>query len=103
MIIWSGRGLMPLFLVSFTLLFSANLFPAEHLDYSFMLSFFISGVVSWILGRKWNNLKGQTIIDKTTGQETVLFEEHSLFWIKMEKWGLILCSIGLVVFIQSIL
>lgn len=103
MIIWSGRGLLPLFFVSLTLLLSAKLLPAEYLDYSFIISFFISGLLSWFFGKKWNKVDGQTVIDKSTGRETVLLREHSLFWIKMEYWGLILCSVGFVVFLQSVL
>lgn len=103
MIIWSGRGLMPLLLIGITLLFSAQLLPAEYLNYSFILSFFLSGLVSWYFGKRWNKINGQTVTDKSTGRETILIREHSLFWIKMEYWGLILCSVGFVVFLQGLL
>jgi hypothetical protein len=103
MIVWSGKGFLSVLVlvVSFALL--ANILPKEQGDYAFVSAFFIAGAFSWFMGKKWNEQNGRTVIDKATGQEILLKENHSLFWIKMQYWGFIFGAFGLVILIQNLI
>ena len=59
----------------------------------------IAGAASWFLGRYLHGKPGRVLIDKATGQEVTIRPVHSLFFIKLEYWGPILFTVGLVVLI----
>jgi hypothetical protein len=103
MIVWSGKGFLSVLIlvVSFGLL--ANILPKEQGDYAFVLAFFITGAFSWFMGKKWNEQNARTVIDKATGQEILIKENHSLFWIKLQYWGPIFAAFGLVILIQNLI
>lgn len=103
MIVWSGKGFLSVLIlvVSFGLL--ANILPKEQGDYAFVLAFFIAGAFSWFMGKKWNEQNARTVIDKATGQEILIKENHSLFWIKLQYWGPIFGAFGLVILIQNLI
>lgn len=96
MIIWSGRGiLIPLILVASILLF-ISVSSDEIGVYTFPLSILLAGVLNWYLGNKWNNKEGRIMVDETTGERVEFKPNHTLFWIKMQYWGVLLCLIGMV-------
>ena len=41
------------------------------------------------------------VIDEQTGEKLLLKNNHSLFWIKMEYWGLIFFVLGIVILSQN--
>jgi hypothetical protein len=103
MVVWSGKGILSVLvlIVSFVLL--VNVIPKAQGDYAFVLSFFIAAAFSWFMGKKWNEGEARTVVDKTTGQEFTLKPNHSLFWIKMQYWGIIFGAFGLVILVQNLL
>lgn len=103
MIVWSGKGFLSVLVLVVSFALSANIVPREQGDYAFVFSFFIAGAFSWFMGKKWNEENGRTVTDKATGQEILLKENHSLFWIKMQYWGFIFCAFGLVILIQNLI
>jgi len=48
------------------------------------LSLIISGLICWFSGRYLNGKPGKTLIDKETGEEFVLHETHSFFFIPLQ-------------------
>lgn len=51
----------------------------------------------WFVGNKLNNpAKARVMIDKQTGQEFLLKQNHSLFFIKMQYWAYPIALIGIV-------
>lgn len=102
MIVWSGKGFLSVVILVASFALLANVFPKEQGDYAFVLAFFIAGAFSWFMGKKWNEGNARTVIDKTTGQEIVLKENHSLFWIKLQYWGFIFGGFGLAILIQNL-
>ncbi|PIB34457.1 hypothetical protein BFP72_03015 [Reichenbachiella sp. 5M10] len=94
MIVWSGKGILSVLILvlAFVLLFA--LLPAAHFQWAFSLSFFIAGAFSWFMGKKWNAQQSRIVIDKASGQEIELKTNHSLFWIKMQYWGILFGIIG---------
>ena len=79
-----------------------SVFPKEQGDYAFILAFFTAGAFSWFMGKKWNEEEARTVIDKATGQEIILKPNHSLFWIKLQYWGIIFGVFGLIILIQNL-
>lgn len=101
MIVWSGRGFLSVLVLIATLFLCVTILPKEHSDYGFVIALFIAGTFSWIFGNKWNNSEARTVIDEKTGQKFILKSNHSLFWLKMEYWGLIFGIIGIVILFQN--
>ncbi|SEB84741.1 hypothetical protein SAMN04489761_1942 [Tenacibaculum sp. MAR_2009_124] len=93
MIIWSGRGILSIAILLISFLILNFIIPFEFRQYIFTLSFFITGAFSWYFGKKWNT-NGKIMIDKASGQEVLLKPNHSLFWIKMQYWGIVFAVLG---------
>ena len=100
MIIWSGLGflvvLIPLVISIFTIGYLGNS------NLVFYLGFVVSAVLIWMIGRKMNNKPGREVVDKKTGEEIILKQNHSLFWIKMEYWGILIGILGIFLVLNDI-
>ena len=101
MIVWSGRGFLSVIVLILSFVLLVPILPKEQGDYGFIVSLLIAGAFSWFMGKKWNEQVGRTVIDKNTRQEMVLKQNHSLFWIKMQYWGLIFAALALIILIQQ--
>ncbi|QDH78207.1 hypothetical protein FKX85_03785 [Echinicola soli] len=97
MIIWSGRGIFSILVLLLSVALFMSVLGNAYLQYAFSLSFFVAGVFSWVMGRKWNSDEGKTLVDKKTGQEFSVKPHHSIFWIKMQYWGPVFIILGLLV------
>ncbi|MEM9339101.1 MAG: hypothetical protein AAGA66_10260 [Bacteroidota bacterium] len=103
MIIWSGRGfLAPLVFISTGVLFTF-LLPEGQSDLAVSIGFILAGVFSWVMGRKWNGEAPKTYLDQATNQQVVVKPNHTLFWIKIEYWGIVFGAIGLFRIVTSLL
>lgn len=102
MIIWSGRGILtPLILIASIVLF-ISLSSESVSVYTFPLSILLAGAANWFLGKKWNNVPGRIVVDEATGERIELKSNHTLFWIKMEYWGVIFGVIGIIQLIAGL-
>lgn len=111
MIIWSGWGIIvPLILLLSIGLIQLIWSGLLGLDDSsplianlwLLISFALAGVLSWFTGKKMNKpSENQTYIHKQTGQEVQLKPRHSLFFIRIEYWGIILPIIGVIAYIAA--
>ena len=92
--IWKGRGFLTVLVLVASFLILLFTLPDGNATLGFTLPLFISGVFSFIFGNKWNNpLK--YYIDPKSGKKAILRNQHTLFWINMEYWGIILIVIGM--------
>lgn len=99
MIIWSGRGILtPLIIIVVNALFIFTL-PQPIVAYSLALGLLVSGIINWILGKKWNDKEGRILVDESSGERIEFKPNHTLFWIKMQYWGVLLGAVGLVLFV----
>lgn len=101
MIVWSGKGFLSVLVLLASIVLLAFVLPKEQGDIGFIISFFVAGLFSWFMGKKLNDQEGRTVIDKETGQEMILKQDHSLFWIKMQYWGPIFVVLGLIILAQQ--
>jgi len=103
MLIWSGKGILSVLVLLISAVLLMGVFPEEKSDYAFVTAFFIAGIFSWFMGKRWNEKEGQIVVDKATGQEIELKPNHSLFWIKLQYWGIIYTVIGIMLLTQKLL
>lgn len=57
----------------------------------------ISGIFIWCVGKWLNHDQKRILTDDLTQEKVVLQSTHTLFFIRMEWWGLIIIFIGIVV------
>jgi hypothetical protein len=103
MVVWSGKGFFSVLVLVISFILLVSIVPKEQANYALVLSLFIAGAFSWFMGKKWNDQEGRTMIDKATGQEIMLKPNHSLFWIKLQYWGIIFGVFGLIVLINTLM
>lgn len=101
MIVWSGRGFLCLVVLGVLFIFSVKVLPDEFGDYAFVISFFLTGIFSWIYGVKWNNENERNVVDEKTGQRIGARNSHTLFWIPMQYWGIIFPLFGVGILFQN--
>jgi hypothetical protein len=100
MLFWKGKGILSVLILLSVIFIFYKILPVDYEDFSFVFGFFGAGFFSWYFGRKWNHEHGRIMTDKETGKEIELKKDHSLFWIKMQYWGIIFTVIGLVILIK---
>jgi len=101
MIVWSGRGFLSIIVLLVTLFLCVSIFSTENADYSFIITAFITGIFSWYFGTKWNKKNERVVIDEKTGQRLKIKNNHTLFWIPMQYWGIIFSAFGIIILFQN--
>jgi hypothetical protein len=61
------------------------------------VSLLISALACWFLGLRFQNRKSRVLRDVETGQEIVVKESHTLFFVPMLWWAPILAAIGVII------
>ena len=67
----------------------------------FCLAF--SSYLLWIIGKRLNRNNRRRLIDPKTNEEVILKSNHSLFFIKIQYWGLIFGIASVLVFITELI
>jgi len=108
-IIWSGRGFLVAVFV-FGSSWIANLvtnsvtgsgaYWDEH-KWPFAASLIVSATACWYFGRSLHSRK-RMLVDPGTGEQVVLRESHTLFFVPMLWWGPILVCIGVVMLVVEL-
>jgi hypothetical protein len=102
LVIWQGLGflaaLIPVLIaVLFEMIFDAKFgkgYTNQH-HWIWGVSMLVSAPVLWFLGNKLTG-PGRELIDPKTGQVVTLRKKHTLFWIPMQYFGLLLIVAGIV-------
>jgi hypothetical protein len=98
LIIWRGRGLIVLGIIVAAVLIGYFVGNLLHLDgrpanVLIPLSLIPGGVATWLLGKRVN--RPSVYHDFLTGQDTMVPNSaHEFFFIRVEKWGVILVVLG---------
>ena len=97
MIIWQCFGFLAA-LIPFVLLALLSLFDKSNtFTYGNELVLAISVIAVWCAGKKLNGAKGKVLIDPETKQEVLLKDKHTMFWLPMEWYGLVLGALSVFV------
>ncbi|WP_434352591.1 hypothetical protein VH441_05055 [Psychrobacter sp. HD31] len=109
MIIWNGWGFLVAVITfgcSFLLEWFSEKMMGSETYYQensapLAIALLLAGLISGFLGNWLNTRKAKVFIDKETGQEVIMKDKHSLFFIPMEHWGIILAGLSIFVFIKD--
>ena len=88
MLIWSGWGILVPLIVALALLLAVP-FGGDAARYSLAFSQAIAAVAIWVVGKKLTSNSGRIMVDQATGETVELKSKHSLFFIKIEHWSLV--------------
>lgn len=98
MIIWSGWGILVIFIglgMSAIMDWVMGSLFGYQARWMSALGYTIGGGIIWFLGNKLN--RGQrTFIDKETGKEFNIRPKNSLFFIPFQYWGIIFGGVGII-------
>jgi hypothetical protein len=98
MIVWSGKGYLSVLILLVAIFVFISILPETYATQCFAIPLYIAGIFSYFFGIKWN--KTLRIGDNETGNEINSKNNHSLFWVNMEYWGLIFPALALVMMAQ---
>jgi hypothetical protein len=100
MIIWSGLGIIPLFLLAvLAILFGGDQKGPNH-QMGMVYALLLTGVLTSTLGWWLRTRPARVVVDKATGREMVLRKRHALFFIPMIYWGPIFLALGVYCWIK---
>ncbi len=108
MLVWTGWGILTPFIAFIPFLvirvlvdsIMGNLFFKNHTSIQ-ILAILISSSLVWLSGKKLNSVSDRVMIDKVSRQEVVLKSAHTLFFVKMEYWSVLIAVLGLFLVITS--
>jgi hypothetical protein len=101
MLVWSGRGFLSIIVLFVTLFLCVAVLPKENADYGFVITAFVTALFSWFFGKKWNSKNERILVDEKTGERLSLKNNHSLFWIPLQYWGVIFGALGIIILFQN--
>ena len=109
MVVWKGWGILGLvipFLLSLSVgsaidsLFGDNTY--KHSEWAMPLVLALSAVVVYFVGYKLNNKPGKIVIDPENNERIELKTVHSMFWIPLQYWAVIILAISIWMYIANI-
>ncbi|KQP40055.1 hypothetical protein ASF49_21355 [Methylobacterium sp. Leaf104] len=99
MIIWSGWGMVSALIGGAALVISVLLDPAlarlgVPTPTGVVLVWLAAAFANWTLGIRLNGRPGRELIDPRTGERVVLRARHTLFWIPMQYYSVLMLLLG---------
>jgi len=109
MVVWKGWGLA---IVAFIFMFVLPIeLLVEHyfgegqykaLAWPIPLAVLLGAIPTTLVGMRLNNKPARVLIDAETGEKVELKPNHSLFWIPMQYWGIILVGLSTWMYLDNI-
>lgn len=99
MIIWSGWGMLSALIAGVALVLSVLLDPALArlglpTPTAVVLVWLAAAYANWTLGKRLNGRPGRELIDPRTGERVILRSRHTLFWIPMQYYSVLMLLLG---------
>jgi len=101
MIIWTRLGflglLIPVLLYIAVKKFSDIFFGLGHFssNQTMGLAFILGAPIVWFLGKKLNSKEPRELVDPKTNERILIKERHTIFWMPMEFFAVIVCGLGI--------
>jgi hypothetical protein len=112
MLIWQGRG-VAVFVFAFFGVLLAGVLALAVLGESFYrnesqtwigIGLVLGGALCLWFGRRWNDpANDRSLVDPQTGEQVVLRNRHTFWFLPMEWWGMAGILLGVALFILGIL
>ena len=96
MIIWRGWGILTVVILALVgggvTLAAGKLLESNgaNVGYGFVLGLVAAAAANWILGRRLNGRPVRELVDAQTGERVVLRTSHSLFFVPMQWWSVLM-------------
>ncbi len=97
MVIWSGWGVLAVLFAVVGAIGGIGLVDAAGglglglpEDSGFALGLLVAAVVNWFVGTRLNRSLGRELIDANTGERVILRRQHTLFWVPMQYWSVVM-------------
>jgi hypothetical protein len=108
MIVWKGWGFLafaiPL-ICALLMQFGIDSYFGDGFytkaSWSLPLALFLSSAFVFSVGYKVNNKEGKLLIDPETNEKMLLKTTHSLFWIPMQYWSVIIVGLSVVLYLSN--
>ncbi len=103
-LIWHGKGyLVAVFVFAFSLIanLATNSIAGNDAYWNddkwpLAVSLFVSAAACWSIGRRIVNQPPRLLIDPATGEQVILRNSHTFFFIPIVWWGPILAAFGVI-------
>jgi hypothetical protein len=102
MIVWKGWGLMALLIPLLCTIFVGTAVDSiygvdfyKNSDWAMPLILGLSSIIVFYLGYKLNNKPGRIVIDIETNKTIELKNTHSMFWIPLQYWAVIISAFSI--------
>lgn len=109
MIIWKGWGILALLIplvisvavgAGVDYYYGENFYKNSTWAMPIVLGF--SAIIVFFVGRKVNNKLGRILIDPENNEEIELKTTHSMFWIPLQYWGIIILAISIWMYLANV-
>ena len=99
MIIWSGWGILSAIIAAAGLLGSVLIDPplaraGIPTPTGVVLVWVVAAGFNWWLGKRLNGRPGRELADPRTGERVILRSRHTLFWIPMQYYSVLMVLLG---------
>lgn len=61
-----------------------------------------SSAILWTMAKRLAARPVRTLVDKETGEEVVLREQHTMFWIPIRYWAIFYAGLGAIVLVAGL-
>jgi hypothetical protein len=98
MILWSGWGILTVLIALAGAALGGALhgvIPALSDHVAIAIGLLAAAVVNWWVGIRLNNRPGRELIDPKTGGRVILKRRHTLFWLPMQYYSVLIAFIAL--------
>src|SRR3990167_2444323 len=106
MIIWQGYGMLVVVVTAVIVIVNELFWKWLPINlppiYTGAFGLFLAGAANFIMGKKLHASDRKILMDKETGQDVVIEKKHTIFFIKIEYWGLLLMIFGVAVTILAL-
>jgi hypothetical protein len=105
-IVWSGWGILVVAFAGAALVLGLVLdqavgFRAAH-PWLTGLAELLAAAGVWFVGVRLNVGRDRTLVDPASGEQVVLRRRHTLFWIPMQYWAVLVAAGAVALFISAI-
>ncbi|WP_407529192.1 hypothetical protein [Methylobacterium oryzisoli] len=107
MIIWSGWGALTALIMGAALVAGVLVDPALAriglpTPTGVVVVWVAAAVLNWVVGTRLNNRPGRELVDPRTGQVVILRGRHTLFWIPMQYYSVLILLLGAVAILGAL-
>jgi hypothetical protein len=95
MIVWQGFGFLAALIPIIFIGVIGAIDETHTMTYGFEMALILSAVAVWFVGKKLNSKQGKILIDPETNAPVEIKNKHTLFWIPMEWFAVVIAAFAI--------